>query len=137
MTDSSTRRAAASPVLIIEDKSARAGEMLAEVESLGLAGRIVASNSIYAVPGPSDLYSLAIVGVRSLQSKDLSNAAAVRRSSPDLAILLVCDEKTPGDAPWPNCTVMSREGVAKKLRIHVADLIGISLSDSPGATMKE
>lgn len=132
-----SRRAVAPPVLIVEDKPARGGEVLAEVESLGLGGRIVPTNSMYAVPGPSDLYSLAILSVRSLQPKDLANAAAVRRSSPDLPILLLCDEKPPGASPWPNCTVMSSQGVSKKLRIHVADVVGISLSDRPGATLKE
>lgn len=138
MTDSSSRRAAAPPVLIIEDKSVRGGEVLAEVEALGLAGRIVATSSMYAVPSPSDRYALAILSVRTMQPKDLSNAAAVRRSSPELPILLLCDEKTPpGISPLPNCTVMSSQGIGTKLRIHLADLVGISLTDSPGATLKE
>jgi hypothetical protein len=138
MPDSSSRRAVSPPVLIIEDKSVRGGEVLSEIESLGLHGRIVPTSSMYAVPGPTDRYSLAILSVRTLQPRELSNAAAVRRASPELPILLLCDEKTPvGISPLPNCMVMSSDGIGAKLRIHVADLIGISLSDAPGATLKE
>ena len=139
MSDTSlpSRRAVAAPVLIVEDKPARAGEVLSEVESLGLHGRIVPSSSMYAVPGPSDRYSLVILTVRSLQPKDLADAAAVRRSAPDLPLLLLCDEKKSGAAPWPNCTVTSGQNVAKKLRILIADVVGISLAEGPGATLKE
>lgn len=132
------RRAVAAPVLIVEDNRARSNEILAEVEFLGLAARAVPGSSMYAVPGPGDVYSLAIVGVRSLQPNDLSNAAAIRRAASTLLpILLICEGKEHGAAPWPNCTVVSSAGIAKKLRLHIGDILGISLNDRPGSTLKE
>jgi hypothetical protein len=137
MPDSAARRAVAHPALVVEDNPSRGKEVEAELLALGLTARVVPTSSFYAVPGPSDQYSLAVLSVRSLQPADLADAAAIRKSKPELPLILLCEAKTPpGVSPWPACTVTSTSAIAQKLRIHASTLLGISLSDEPGATLK-
>ena len=118
-------RAAAAPVLILEDDFIRSGEMLAEVESLGLEGRILPSGSVPARTDPQDRYSLVVLTVRTLQPDDLWAAAAIRTRCPRLPLLLLTEEDQAGFAPWPNCRVIPKKDVPDHLREQVGEIAGI------------
>ena len=132
----SRRRVVSPPVLILEDDMIRAGEKLAEIEDLGLGGKIMTRRSALDGPPPSEAFSLAILSVKSLQPDELRVPEALRRHRPELPLLLICDAKDPGTAPWPKCTVIPKKGSLKQLRGRVADILGIVLSDEPGTTLK-
>jgi hypothetical protein len=128
------KRAVSPPVLILEDDMIRAGEMLAEIEDLGLAGRILAARS--GLLQPDQVYSLVILSVRSMTPPDLRIPETIRRYSPDVPMLLLCAEADPGSAPWTNCTVLRKKGALSKIRARVAEMLGIVLTDEPGTTLK-
>ena len=129
-------RAAALPVLILESDFIRAGTMLADVESLGLGGHILPSGSNPAESAPTRSYSLAILTVLTLKPDDLRAAAAIRRTMPDVPLLLLSEEKEPGAAPWPGCTVIRKKGALSRLREQVGEILGIVLTDDAGTTLK-
>jgi len=132
----SRRCVVAPPVLILEDDMIRAGEMLAEVEDLGLRGLILARRAPIDGMPLSDPFSLAVLSVASLEPRELRIPEALRRHQPDLPMLMICEAKDFGMAPWPKCTVMPKKGALKQLRGRVADVLGIVLSDEPGTTLK-
>ena len=130
----SRRRAVSPPVLILEDDMIRAGEMLAEIEDLGLSGRILAVRA--GLLQPDQMYSLVILSVRSMSPPDLRIPETVRRYSPDVPMLVLCGEGEPGSTPWTNCTVLRKKGALSKIRARVAEMLGIVLTDEPGTTLK-
>jgi hypothetical protein len=130
------RRAAARPVLIVEDDLLRGREMLAEVEDLGLACRLLPTQSLSEPSDPTYTYSMAILRVRSLRPEHLKSAEAIRKLAPSTPLLLICEDKEPGASPWPDCKVVPKKGALKQLRVRVAETLGIGLSDDPGTTLK-
>jgi hypothetical protein len=132
----SRKRAVSPPVLILEDDMIRAGEMLAEIEDLGLRGKIVPARTGLEKPTSSDIFSLALLSVRSMNKPDLRVPEAVRQYRPDIPLLLICADGDAGSPPWTSCTVIKKKGALKQLKARVADILGIVLSDEPGTTMK-